>query len=220
MSPVSRSRKRSKSNGRNHPDAQQRQAKAAFLAAKRDTSAGRYWHGGRAGLGPGAILIPRAVAEREGADLAHYEAQPGYDLGMTDAERVYFSSSREFARSFAGRIQTVDEETGVVGAHGALYEVEPIGEIEKGPDFERVSWCAPRARIVSVAEHDVRLTPYEVTERTGPYTERIYIGGDLMLTEVRKNIVVTERIYRWGDQYDQWQEIFDQPATGVMARLP
>jgi len=53
-----------------------------------------------------------------------------------------------------------------------------------------------------------------------PADERIYVGGDLMLTEVRKNVVGTERIYRWGDQYDHWQEIFDELPMGVVARLP
>lgn len=170
MSPVSRRRKKSKGNGSRREVVRRREAQTAYLGEKRDSRDDRYWHGGRAGLEPGTILIPRAVAEREGADLAHYVGQPGYDLGVTDAERVYFSSSREFARAFAGRIQIVDAETGVVRAHGALYEVEPIGDIEKDPDFERVSWCAPRARIVAVHEPDVRLTAYEVTERTGPHT--------------------------------------------------
>jgi len=27
-------------------------------------------------------------------------------------------------------------------------------------------------------------------------------------------------MYRWGDQYDQGQEIFDEAPTGVAARLP
>lgn len=47
-----------------------------------------------------------------------------------------------------------------------------MGDVEEDPDFagRGVSWCAPLARIVSVEETSVRLTPYEVTERTGPYT--------------------------------------------------
>lgn len=170
MSPVSRRRKQPNRSGARRQSPQQRQAKAAYLNVKRETEPGRYWHGGRAGLEPGTILIPRAVAEREGADLRHYEAQPGYDLGVTDAERVYFASSREFARGFAAQIQMVEPESGVVASQGALYEVEPIGEIEKDPDFEgSVSWCAPRARIVAVAEPDVRLHAYEITARLGPH---------------------------------------------------
>lgn len=69
-------------------------------------------------------------------------------MNVTDPERVYFSSNREFARGPAGRIQGGDSDTGIVYQYGALYEVEPQGEIEKDPDFEGgVSWCAPRVRM-------------------------------------------------------------------------
>lgn len=170
MSSVNGSRKKSKNIRKRRQEEQRRKARVAYLAEKRESARERYWHGGRAGLEPGTILVPRAVAEREGADLSHYNMQPGYGLGVTDAERVYFSSSRELARAFAGRIQTLDPETGVIVEHGALYDVEPIGDIEEDPDFERVSWCAPRARVISVEESDVRLTPYEITRRTGPHT--------------------------------------------------
>lgn len=57
----------------------------------------------------------------------------------------------------------------------------------------------------------------EQDERTA---DRIYIGGDLVLTEVRKNAVSSQRIYRWEDQHDQWQAICDAPPLGAVARLP
>jgi GNAT superfamily N-acetyltransferase len=135
-------------------------------------AATRYWHGGRAGLEPGTILIPRAEAERTGADLTHYELQRGYGRSVTDPERVYFASQREFARGFAGRLQGRDRETGVVFQHGSLYEVEPLGAIDIDPDFAAggVSWCAPRARILAVEETNVQLHPHEISRRLGPYS--------------------------------------------------
>lgn len=50
-------------------------------------------------------------------------------------------------------------------------------------------------------------------------SDRIYTGGDLVLTEVRKNTVSSHRIYRWEGQYDQWQAICDAPPMGLIARL-
>lgn len=48
---------------------------------------------------------------------------------------------------------------------------------------------------------------------------RIYIGGDLVFTELSKNAVVSRRVFRWEDQYDHWQEMCGAPPTGVVARL-
>lgn len=165
---ASRTAKRRQTAARN------RSARVGFLARKAPESGGRFWHGGSPGLEPGTVLLGRAEAESTGAvSPARYEQQHGYALGLTSPERVYFSSSREFAEGFAARFTMRDDitGTGVVMQHGALYEVEPLGPIEVDPDFESsgVSWCAPRARIVSIANPDVRLDPHASTERIGPY---------------------------------------------------
>lgn len=57
-------------------------------------------------------------------------------------------------------------------------------------------------------------------EQDARTTDRIDIGGDLMLTEVRKNSVSSQRIYRWEDQHDQWQAICNEPPLGTVAWLP
>jgi len=137
----------------------------------REQATNRYWHGGRAGLEPGTILIPKSEAELSDADMTHYDLQRGYGMNVTSPERVYFSSNREFARGYAGRIQGRESETGIVFQHGALYEVEPIGEIEPDPDFKGgVSWCAPQARIISAEESNVQMDAFQVTERLGPFS--------------------------------------------------
>lgn len=189
----SRSKKKTSRSNQRVQDAARREAKAAYLAEKRATSSGRYWRGGRTGLEIGTILIPRAEAERNGDDMTHYDLQRGYGMNVTDPERVYFSSNREFARGFAGRIQGGDSDTGIVYQHGALYEVEPLGEIEKDPDFEGgVSWCAPSARIIAVEEVNVRLNPFEVSERLGPFTT--WTDGSPVYTQNGRYIPSPEQI--------------------------
>lgn len=49
--------------------------------------------------------------------------------------------------------------------------------------------------------------------------ERVYIGGDLILTRVAKHAISSERIYRFEDQYDHWQSMNGADPTGVIARL-
>ncbi|WP_166996965.1 GNAT family N-acetyltransferase [Paramicrobacterium fandaimingii] len=147
-----------------------RYAKSSYLSEKRAISRTRYWHGGKTGLKVGTVLVSRAEAERSGADMTQYDLQNGYDANVTDPERVYFSSKREFARGYAGLIQTRDLDTGAVFRQGALYEVEPMGRIANDPDFDKgVSWCASRARIIAVEETNVNLDAYEISERLGPY---------------------------------------------------
>lgn len=138
----------------------------AYLSERRATSSGRYWHGGRTWLEVGTVLVSRAEAESNGDDMTHYDRQRGYSMKVTDPLRVYFSSNC----GFAGNIQGGDIDTEIVYQHGALYELEPFGEIEKAPDFEGgVSLCAPRACIIAVEEVNVWLNPFEVSERLGPY---------------------------------------------------
>jgi len=162
---------------RNHPsrakqkqrDNEIRRAKSVYLESQRPPASARFWHGGIAGLEPGSVLLGRAEAETEGIDLAQYDLQVGYEMGVTNPNRVYFSSDCELARGFAGRIQIRDTETGIVFRHGTLYEVEPLGEIERDPDGAgNVSWCTPKARVLAVVEENVRLNSYEVMKRLGP----------------------------------------------------
>lgn len=132
----------------------------------------RYWHGGQPGLTPGTVLVGRDEAAAAGASLTQYDLQEGYALGVTNPGRVYFSSTRDFARGFAARLQIADATTGIVFQHGSLYEVEPIGAVEEDEDFrgKGVSWCAPQARIVAVVEESVDLNPYQSTQLVGPYS--------------------------------------------------
>ncbi|QSR26873.1 hypothetical protein CFH99_14680 [Nocardioides aromaticivorans] len=57
-------------------------------------------------------------------------------------------------------------------------------------------------------------------EQDAKAADRIYVGGDLVVTEVRKNSISQHRIYRWEDQWDQWQAICGAPPLGLKAHLP
>jgi hypothetical protein len=53
-----------------------------------------------------------------------------------------------------------------------------------------------------------------------PRSERVYVGGDLVLTQVRKNVIASERTFRFEDQYDDWQAMCGGAPTGISAVLP
>lgn len=151
--------------------AQRRQAaqRSAYLATKR--TATQYWHGGAPGLSAGDELLSRDDAERLLSEPTTHALQRGYALGVTRTDRVYFSSSRDFARAYASKFHRIDQTTGVVFERGTLYRVEPIGSVEDDPDFaaRNVSWCAPRARVVAVEATDVHMEPSAANEHIGPH---------------------------------------------------
>lgn len=148
-----------------------RAARSAYLT-NRAADTATYWHGGRPGMTPGTVLLGRADAEATGVDLSFYSGTDVAGDPVPEPDRVYMSSDREFARGFAGLMQLRDTQTGVA-SHGALYAVEPIGDVEADPDFasSEVSWSAPKARIAAVVEEDVDLDLYEIGARIGPHQE-------------------------------------------------
>lgn len=115
----------------------------------------RYFHGGAPGLRVGDIVAPRpdgdtshlrdgcptCVARREGSPL------PSDNL---DPSLVYITTVRDYARIYAA---------GYGG--GALYRVEPIGELAPSPD-PVPSWGVRAARVIAVYDAHVTLTKAEV----------------------------------------------------------
>ncbi len=132
---------------------------------------GPYWHGGAPGRKVGDILLSRRAAEAQHAVSTTHGLQKGYAFGITDPDRVYFSSRRDFARSFAARQITSDRESGIVFQRGSLYRVEPIGAVEPDPDFSGsdVSWCAPAARVTAVEEGEVIMSIFDSAAHAGPF---------------------------------------------------
>jgi len=116
-------------------------------------SAGRFWHGGVRGLVVGDVLVP--PCEHDGPTLKQYASLTvtGNDAARTQlgaGTRVFITPERDSAYVFAALYPPPG---------GALYEVEPIGDLEADHDAPGRSFAVERARIVAVDEAEVAFDP-------------------------------------------------------------
>lgn len=100
----------------------------------------RYFHGGAPGLKPGDLIEPQPLGEGKHLvdGCATCEARrAGQQLKADDldASLVYVTTDREYARLYAGGYP-----------RGALYVVDPIGELTPSPD-PVPSWGCSGARV-------------------------------------------------------------------------
>ncbi|WP_413808178.1 hypothetical protein [Streptomyces sp. OE57] len=110
----------------------------------------RYFHGGVPGLAPGGLLLPPEMTGTEWTLTADV-----LDMGgVARRDRVYVTTGREVARVYAALFPD-----------GALYEVEPVGELVADADclVPGVSFEVPAARVVRVVDPVVlaRARPFE-----------------------------------------------------------
>ncbi len=110
-----------------------------------------YWHGGVPGLKPGDLIrpatddrhlvdgCPTCEARRRGKQLPNDPSDPS---------RIYVTTERDYAKVFAAGYP-----------RGALYRVEPIGDLEPSGDDPAPSWAVGSARVLSVYDPLVNLTP-------------------------------------------------------------
>lgn len=94
-----------------------------------------YLHGGPAGIEPGAMLLPPAITGAPCFSDVGYES-------VHRRDRVYLTTSANLATYFA---------TARYGRQGAVYIVEPIGEIEPDPDWHGepgTTVCTSSARVI------------------------------------------------------------------------
>ena len=108
-----------------------------------------YYHGGKPGLGVGDRILPASETGDPGTLLPYARVYP--EDGAPRADRVYVTTDRDTARSFA-----------YIYPNGALYRVEPDEPIEDDPNcgIEGVSFQATGATIVSVYDRCVStITP-------------------------------------------------------------
>jgi hypothetical protein len=119
----------------------------------------RLFHGGMPGLKPGGLITPHAPNVVDGCAICAAKAageQPVVKgLGVVDPlterpDRVYVTSDREYARFYASKYPL-----------GDLYVIEPVGELEPSGEDHFPSWTVPAARVVSVYDRAVRLTPHQ-----------------------------------------------------------
>lgn len=117
----------------------------------------RYFHGGIPDLKPGDLITPHPPNVVDGCDICAAKAagrQPvveglGYVDPLTERpDRIYLTSDRDYARFYASKYP-----------RGDLYTVEPVGGVEPSTEDRFPSWTAPAARVVSVYDRYVQLTP-------------------------------------------------------------
>ncbi len=109
-----------------------------------ETRAPRYWHGGFPGLKPGDLIIP-PTESGAARTLTGYRSLPGYGADHIRPDRVHLTTERGSAKAFAAAYP-----------NGALYQAEPIGEIEADPDAPDEAIRCERARVISVDDPFVR----------------------------------------------------------------
>lgn len=110
------------------------------------------YHGGRAGLRVGQLLLPPAIT---GVKPANEYAD--YPPGVYRPDRVYLTTDPENARLFAAL-----HPSGTADRGGDVYRVEPLHGLERDHDckIRGMSYQAPQARIVAIAATSVRRAPY------------------------------------------------------------
>lgn len=115
----------------------------------------RYFHGGAPGLRAGDLIEPQPLSE--GGHLVDgcptCEARKaGHQLPSDDLDPslVYVTTDREYARVYAAGYPM-----------GALYVVQPAGELTPSPD-PVPSWGCSSALVTGVYDACVRLSPAQV----------------------------------------------------------
>lgn len=123
------------------------------------TDDARLWHGGIAGLKVLDLILPPSITgnNRQAATREHLAgiASPGILEQVTpddvSPDWVHFTPHRNYALAYAAAA-SFD-----FGA-GALYVVEPIGDVETDPDQPVSSLRAHAAVVVTVYDPHVRIT--------------------------------------------------------------
>ncbi|MGC5225412.1 hypothetical protein ACPW96_22845 [Micromonospora sp. DT81.3] len=176
------------------------------------TAVPEYWHGGAPGLTVGSPLLSPRDAAAAGLPIAH-TPRDRPELGLVSRnDRVYFSTSQDFARAYAFQTE-ITTPSGTPAGRGTLYRVHPRGPVEEDPDFagHHVSWCAPAGVIVEIVENDVRMRERDATRAIGRYSS--WDDGRSMYLEDGR-LCVTWQMERAGFTQDAVDELV-RPWTPV-----
>jgi hypothetical protein len=125
----------------------------------------RYFHGGAPGLRPGDVIEPQPLGEGkhlvDGCPTCDAR-KAGQQLPTDDLDPhlVYVTTDREYARLYAAGYP-----------HGALYVVDPLGDLTPSPD-PAPSWGCTAARVTGVYDAYVVLSPSELRR-----IQRQFMGG-------------------------------------------
>lgn len=116
----------------------------------------RYFHGGIPDLKPGDLITPHPpkivddcpiCVARANGQTAVINGEP-VDPATLRPDRVYITTDREYARFYASKYW-----------QGDLYVVEPVGDLEPSTEDRFPSWTCEAARVRSVYQRCVLLTP-------------------------------------------------------------
>lgn len=117
----------------------------------------RLFHGGIPGLKPGDLITPHPPRIVDGCPICVARAAGGNPvvegLGVVDPatqrpDRVYVTADRDYGRFYASRWY-----------RGDLYVVEPVGVLDASTEDRFPSWTCEAARVRSVYQRCVLLTP-------------------------------------------------------------
>lgn len=115
----------------------------------------RLFHGGVPDLRVGDLIVPgRERRHHDGCPWCEARNQGEAHLGMDGpsqhVDRVYLTSNRLYAKYYAS-----------LWGRGDLYQVEPVGEVEKSTEDTVETFMAAAARVVAVLDRAVLLTMSE-----------------------------------------------------------
>jgi hypothetical protein len=113
----------------------------------------RLFHGGVPGLRRGDLIQPgHDRRTHDGCQWCAARAQipAALDGYAEHADRVYLTPDRMYAKYYAS-----------LYGRGDLYQVEPVGELERSTEDTVEAWMAPAARILAVIDRAVLLTMSE-----------------------------------------------------------
>ena len=113
-----------------------------------------YYHGGKPGLRPGDLLTPyHDRAGHPGCAFCEARARGETIKGIdppSQHESVYVTTHRLYAKHYAS-----------LWGYGDLYRVDPLGEFVASEEDTMRAFRCDQARIVSVLDRAVLLTPSE-----------------------------------------------------------
>ena len=125
----------------------------------------RYFHGGVPGLKPGDLVLPAATTGTA-RTLTKYGIELGGDHVRRD--RVYVTTGRDVGRAYAAFYPD-----------GALYTVQPHGDLEPDPDcgIDGLSWQCQTATVLTVVDYAVLFRTRTVDRWLRMFTPAAAPGG-------------------------------------------
>lgn len=120
---------------------------------------GPLYHGGVGGLKAGDYILPPNITNYQHSSLMMIQAGAATDPdGRVRGDRVYVTDRLGVATLFAAV------------RSGAVYLVEPEGQLELDPDAPGQSWMCPRARVVRVVRSSVRWPARKIMRKLAQLT--------------------------------------------------